>query len=252
MKRKIILTGNHDRSSLHGNTLEPFHERGYEVIESPTDKYTGHASFFFLPDGTTQEDIDSMQAKDYDFIFTHLADETQTLDRSHLDLSSLKGIRVSGHIHQFGKGYLGSTVITRYDERKKDSFLAVIDMDTKGIEYVKIPTYLDYVNVVYPEKITPEELRKENPDLRYALFTVTNSIDKEITKAYYEDLFKESRVQIYFRRIEKKKLQANEDALVESKTTHKTLSQHVNDFSVMKGLNPVVDGMLKKALSRRV
>jgi hypothetical protein len=125
-------------------------------------------------------------------------------------------------------------------------------MATNEIEYVKIPRYLDYVNVVYPEKITPEELKKENPDLRYALFTVTNSIDKEITKAYYEDLFKESSIQIFFRRIEKKKLQANEDALVESKTTHKTLSQHVSDFSKMKGLNPVVEGMLKKALSRRV
>jgi hypothetical protein len=128
----------------------------------------------------------------------------------------------------------------------------VIEMATKEIEYVKLPTYLDYVNVAYPNKITPEELRKENPDLRYCLLTVTNSIDKEITKAYYEDLFKESGIHIFFRRIEKKKLQANEDALVESKTTHKTLSQHVNDFSNMKGLNPVVDGMLKKALSRRV
>jgi len=110
--------------------------------------------------------------KNYDFIFSHVEDETNHFTESYCDLSVLKGKRIFGHIHIPNKNYLGSALITRYDEHSKDSFLGIIDIETKKYNQELIPKFLDYYEIEYPKPLYMV-------NAKYQIWDIFGALDKD-------------------------------------------------------------------------
>jgi DNA repair exonuclease SbcCD nuclease subunit len=240
--KKYILTGNHDynRTQNSYSTIPLQNISGVEIIYRPKRELIGNLNCLFLPfiydkseysnNLSQKEFYENYKKNDGDietnFVFHHLQDESINFGGNEgIDLSWTDGERVGGHIHIKNKNYLGTPYITRYDERGKESYILVIDLETKEKEYVKVSQFLDY-----------EELNYENPKSDYLNRTkellcyerIFDIIDAPSRQAA-EDKFKG----LYLREIRlKKNEEESNDSLSQEEKENKTLKDYFNGFCI--------------------
>lgn len=190
-KRKIIIAGNHDYDRYRNSySIDPLAEiPGVELIKKPIDLVIEGVSFKILPFFYDYifSDLESMKKEyeslsgTYDFILTHVSDETQNFGGTEgINLSNLKGERLQGHIHTGGKGYVESPLPNKTSEVLKERNLRVLNLETKEVLKRKIPQFLEYITVVYPEKIT-----KSFSESLINL-TITEAPDKTLALDHYK------------------------------------------------------------------
>lgn len=164
----FILQGNHDIGYRNSGIRLLMADKRVSLIETPTTNRVDGLNLAWLPYYySTNVNIPSMKEfyehppeefkGDYDFVFGHVGDETQTLFQSYIDLSKsgINGKRKFGHVHHYdGKNYLGSPLITRYDEKGKDSYISFIQNGKD--QDIKLPKFLDYADIKWDEM--PKEL----------------------------------------------------------------------------------------------
>lgn len=214
-KKKYLIAGNHS----YNRSQDSYAEEPLANIENTILIYTDYKieidnlKLLFLPfiydktgvlDSTMKEHYEDLSKEDYEindlnYIFHHVEDSTINFGGEYngINLDYLKGKRVGGHIHKRQIGYLGSALITRFDEKNKDSFILVIDTETKEEIYIEVPKFLDYVDLNYND-IPPEP----RPDLIYDIIDAPNKESAESKFGY-----------LYLREIYIKK---NEEELKES------------------------------------
>ena len=202
-KNKKIMSGNHCYNRLKNSHAEIplLNIANTEFINKPSYERIENLDCLFLPfmyDRTELTNNKTMEAFyiteyfqdidfEYDFIFTHLQDETIKFsedDENSIDLSFLKGQRMSGHIHKFQKGYLGSVLINNFAEKGKDSFIALIDTETKEIEYVKVPNFLQYNTIDYSDNF-PTNI----PNNVFVIYDIENAPSKEAAENKFVGLY---------------------------------------------------------------
>lgn len=159
-KHIFLITGNHDLSKRDGNVLEVLKSfDNISVIEEPTFIEIDSIYCAMLPhlirktknDKSMKEIYENMEVV-VNFIFGHFANETQTIFNHYIDTRHMDGKKILGHVHFAQGDFLGSPVKTRYDERNNENRIAVIDNDTKNLEYLPVPEFLSYKTIKYGEK----------------------------------------------------------------------------------------------------
>jgi len=120
--------------------------------------------------------------KQYAFIFGHITDVDIFGEIVNIDY--LKGKKILGHVHSknFGKSFLGSPYILSKNEQGEDKQLLLIDLETKELEYVKIPKFLDYYKVTYPNEV------KIPTNCEYPIFEIYKAPSIDIAKEKYKNL----------------------------------------------------------------
>jgi len=201
-KKIIILQGNHDIGYRNSGIRLLKADKRVVMIETPTKSIEEGLNCLWLPYYySTSVDIPSMKEYyenlpeelqgDYDYIFYHIADESQTLFNSFIDLSKSKisGKRCGGHVHMYSKNYLGSSIITRYDERGKSSYIKWIS--DKGDKDVEVPIFLDYKSVSWDT-----EKQLSTSVAPFILWTVTD-VPKGTTKKDVTEKFGIKEYELY-------------------------------------------------------
>ena len=142
---------------------------------------------------------------EFDYCMGHIEDETNHFSsKNFCDLSQLKVKHfLHGHIHtcNLDKGgrYLGSACMNSSTEHGNTKYLAIIDGETKEYELKEIPKFMEYYTVEYPNKL-------EKPKTRYAIFTVKNALDKNVTLEEYSKQAKELGFEFYTNKILKQRV----------------------------------------------
>ena len=115
---------------------------------------------------------------DPDFLFYHFPDETQAFGgiANGINLSWFKtGQLVGGDIHIQTNRYIGTPFPTRKDEAGQTGHLLIIDTETKKVEYVEVPQFMDYPVVKYgkdlPESKYPRAYIFEDAPSRGAVYS---------------------------------------------------------------------------------
>jgi hypothetical protein len=129
-----------------------------------------------------------MSTNKINIVCTHVEDETNHFGDEFCDLRGIKNIsglssrRISGHIHLPSDNYLGSALITRYDERGKDSFIAVINPeDPTLVRKHTTPVFLDYYTIKYGDDLPQVEAR-------YPIWNVTEAPSEDAVIDLYGNL----------------------------------------------------------------
>lgn len=230
-KEIFILSGNHDFCRVKNSySTEPLTSLdNIKVIYKPEIICFNNFKILFLPflydktcnsNSLTQKEFYSLYSKNFkdkcDIIIFHFEDETIQFggESNGIDLSWCEGERIGGHIHKKQAGYLGSPLITRYDEREKESFILLIDLDTKEKEYVKVPQFLDYVTIDYESAIV-------RPIVQFPIFDIINAPSREAAEEKFKGL--------YIRNIELKKDEENLSLIEESKESL-TIKEYFSNF----------------------
>lgn len=195
--RKIIQAGNHEYSRAKDRySLHPFEELDdVEVIYEETEMTLGSTEILILPyyyphlrkDVGRMEEYYPTLTGEYDFIFGHL----YFMDTygSYCDISSLKGRKIIGHDHDARKAkitgteeyaeYIGCPMPTSYTQRGQQGRLLVIDLETGTAEYIKIPMFLDYAEVTYPDPLPETEAQ-------FTIWSVKDVPDKQVAIDHYQ------------------------------------------------------------------
>jgi len=261
-----ILQGNHDCALLrdsYGNishstvlsVLKPL--PNVEIIDSwKYEKASNELpiSLLYLPhydhEGTDKESMDKVYSNlkidnNIDFAFTHVEDETNHFGNKFCDLSNLKVKQfLNGHIHtenlSSGGRYLGAPGFNSSSEANKTPYIAMIDIESKKHKLIEVPKFVEYLTVTYPEKL-PES------KVKYPIFTIHDSIDKQETLRFYS----EQRKDLYVRKVFTKKhksetLESNSE--YEKEDSIKNLfSQYGKDNKVSKDVSDICIDFLVKA-----
>lgn len=198
--KKIILVGNHDLSLSKGYQYKYLRSKFITIVDTPCSMKIDNLNCLMLPHyDYIQSEIkvpmyeyynnlpEELANQKYDFAFGHVMTENKLAidnkyfcDLSYLDISC----RVFGHYHLFNKNiggdYLGSVTLNSISERGKTPYIAVIDTNTKEIEYIQVPKFMDYYDVTYPESLP--ELK-----FKYNLITINEAIHKEEAIKFYTE-----------------------------------------------------------------
>jgi hypothetical protein len=224
-KKIYLLTGNHDYALLTGNSLEPFinfQNRVY-VIENPEIIKIENLDILALPyiydfvlDNNTMKNYyenlpEEFSNKKYDYVFYHFEDKTAEFREGHgVNIDYLNADYFdAGHIHvNFNDHYHGVPVISRFDERGHEGTILSIDCLTKDRKIIKVPKFLDYYEVTYPNDF---------PNLDKDIYPIYNLHDvptKNIAESYYTEKYKDR--ELWFRSSYKKKV----DSIKNTKKIH--------------------------------
>lgn len=142
--------------------------------------------------------------EEFDYGFGHIEDDTQNFSRHYPSTKDLKVKQwMNGHVHtptiQNGGNYLGSATLNSSTEHGNTKYLAIIDGETKEYELIEVPKYLEYYTVEYPNKL-------EKPKTKYAIFTVKNTLDKNVALEEYSKQAKEMGFEFYTNKVLKQRV----------------------------------------------
>jgi predicted phosphodiesterase len=169
-KKVFIISGNHDYSKIHGNTLLPLiHHENLNIILAPTETVIDNCKFLFLPYkyGRMKEEYENLKG-DYDFIITHTTPSFVAFGDEGIDYQ-LQGTFIHGHthivkakFHNDGKNthiFLEVPYPTRFGEHliDKHSVIALrYDKETnnKCLEYKEIPFFFTYETIKFGDQPT--------------------------------------------------------------------------------------------------
>lgn len=263
--KKYILAGNHDFNKLQESwSIQPLSKiEDVELILTRTYLENFHNSglnFLFLPfvydksrvlGNITQKDFYEQSFEKADFVhyvFHHLEDETISFngDYNGINLSQYKNAkRVGGHIHHRQKGYLGSSIIGRFDEKDKKSYLLEIDLKTKEENYVELPRFLNYINLDYSvDKVPYSTLSSfENNGkgyFEYRIYDILNAPSRDEAYSKFKGL--------YIREVFLKKDESIEDQNLElnnSEVKNLGLMEHWKNFCIKNKVNKKVQSKVE-------
>lgn len=240
-KNKFYLVGSHDYNRSR-NTYSPTplrQENNTEIIYDVGLKDLEGIKCLFLPfiydraisNKTQKEFYEEFGKKENikcDFCFHHLQDETICFGgiSNGINLSWVQGERIGGHIHKRQKGYLGTPCINRFDEKGKDSFLLLIDTETKEKEYIKTPQFLDYKSLDYEKNNVLEgliHLAGPGIPIELKIFDIINAPSKEAAEEKYKGRFIH---EIFLKKNEEEQL------LQEEQKETKTIKEYFNNFCI--------------------
>lgn len=180
-KNIYIIHGNHTyyyhkERDIDISTIKILKNRfdNIKIIENKEEAFTIEGiKFLGLPhlksrmiEGKTMkqyyEDLPEDIKKDYyDFIVGHIADKTNTTFGHFSDISYLNyGKIVLGHIHIKNGNSLGSYDINSRTEKEKDSYIGIIDIESKEYSEEKLERITDYFSITYD--ISLEDLKSES------------------------------------------------------------------------------------------
>lgn len=250
-KKKYILAGNHDFNRAKRSYSFQFLDNleGVETILKPQELEIGGSSFMCLPYyyDNFYEDLKPMREEyeamegSYDFVVTHIQDHTQKFseDDESIDTRKLKGERIQGHIHLPSPGYPGSPVPNKSSEVAEARFVWLVDTETKEIEKIMIPTFLDYAVIDYPKEITIKP--KEGT---YVNFMINNyegdrfSVLEKYRKEWGDNFF------VY--KMVRKSVQENSDheRMQKIETTKELWDRYVKTKRVKSDISKIVSGLL--------
>ena len=189
-KKVYVIRGNHDYSKRFGDGLEPLEALDNLVLFKEPTRTTIHDLEclilpYYYPYSNKLPPMEEHYANldvdwPLDLVFTHVPDETQTLDPMHIDLSYIKAQKISGHIHIPSENYLGSVMPTRFSENGKLNQIALID----GAEWKhpRIPIFLEYRELTYGDE------KPKTPDF-HVIWDIKEAPDKEAVYSMYPDLY---------------------------------------------------------------
>jgi len=234
-KKIYIITGNHEVSRTDGNMLEVLKTiPSICLIEHMEEIEINGFNCLCLPhfyrknkkDKTMTELYRSLDSKiEYDFIFGHFSDETQTMFGRYIDISHLKGKKLLGHIHIPTERYVGSPVINRYDEKGKENRLFIIDQN-KDLESLEIPRFMEYKTISYGEPIKDE--------LYYVMYDVIKAPSKEMV--YENKLYKDK----FIRKIHLEKSEEDISNDYNTNITDKSNKDYFEEFCSQNKINKLV------------
>lgn len=240
-RRMIIQAGNHDyhRKSDTLATSPLVNLPGVEVVteekEFLFDSLRVLCLPFFYPNsregiGTMKEHYEgevaeAMKGKRFDLLIGHLFDRPVIEgSKDFVDLSGFDAEHIwLGHDHRADLNYVGSPMPTSYTQKGHQGRLYLFDTESKSVEEIEIPRFIDYGEVTYPDALPAV-------DAEYVIWTVTESLDKQTTLDFYSESGKKP---FYTRRIEKKR-EEKEQKLAE-KSEHRSIEEMFNDFCAEKG-----------------
>ena len=227
-KEKNYLVGSHDYNRLK-NSYSPTplgRDKNTEIFYEPAIINIKNLKCLILPfiydktflDKSMKEYYENLPEKysnqEYDFIFHHVQDSSikfNAEDDSGINLDYLKGKRIGGHIHHRRKGYLGTPLINRFDEKGKDSFILIIDLETKEEEYIEVPKFMDYETIDY-------EIDCPDPCIR--IFDIINAPSRAAAEEKFKGLF--------LRNIELKKTLEESKEVVEEQSASSIKDHFIN------------------------
>lgn len=242
-KTIYILEGNHD-CNLETNALDFFKTLdNVIVIKDAQEIEIEGKKCFCLPhydhEGTDKEPMIVAYSKlegTYDYIFAHVLDETQNFGNSKnfCDLTKLKGKKLFGHVHsptvQKDGTYLGSVTKNSSTEKDDQKLLAVID--ESGLNFVNVPSFMEYETVKYGEDPTHKDT--------LVYLNVLEAPSKFEAKNYYETKFPNVKIN--------KVITKRQEVLNTEVPVTETDEVGFEAFAIEKGLSPEVIDICKKVL----
>ncbi|MGD9678166.1 MAG: metallophosphoesterase [Vulcanibacillus sp.] len=238
----IILTGNHDRT-LESSLLSIFRPlQKVEVIDKWKIDRIENLNCLFVPhiENNLIETYSALEIKEpIDYCFHHIEDDTSHFSKKFVDTSkwNVKNY-LCGHIHTetvTKKGhFLGSPTFNSLNEKGKTPYIAVVDCESKKYELVKVPIWVDYLDVYYPNELPLS-------DKKYAIYTVYDSIDKEQSIKYYTKQAQEKGFNFYCRRVHGKAIK--NEKLVEGSDINISEKTILDYFTEYKTINNVDDNV---------
>ena len=251
-QEKYILGGNHCYSRIKDTySIQPFSKlKDTTLIFKPEELDIEGISCLCLPYfyDNVYSDLKPMKEEyeslvgDYDIIATHIQDENNTMfgNNQSINISKLKGQRIQGHLHAIKDnkdGYVNSPLANTKAEILDKRYCFLYDIETKTIEKIEIPNFLNYSEVVYPEPITVN--KEENS---YTLYTIREVTDKQTVI----DFYRQTNPNIYIKEIVKKKLQTMTEQY--ESQAQKSILDFFNEYSQENKLNQEVQSIITELL----
>lgn len=186
-KHIYILEGNHD-SNAEEDALDHFmYLDNVTVVKEATEIQIEGNKCLFLPhydhEGTYKRPMTEVYSElsgSYDYIFSHVMDETQSFGKAVCDLSNLQGRKLFGHVHSpnilKGGNYLGSVIKNSSTEKDDQKILA--NITSTGLDYVTVPSFLEYETVEFGNEIACKD--------KLVLLTVTEAPTRAEAVDFYE------------------------------------------------------------------
>jgi len=159
-----ILSGNHDISTIKGNSVYSFRKmEGVSVYKVPETITIENHNCLMLPFLYTnmKEEYEKLDGV-YDFIFTHVTTPETAFGEEGLELK-MKGTYLHGHTHtqldysRSGNQHyvIGCPYSTRHGEQNQNHRIAKIN-DDKSIDFIPVPQYFTFRDVEYGDDIKEE------------------------------------------------------------------------------------------------
>jgi len=256
-----ILEGNHDQNMdsnfttafrpLHNVTLiEKISELSIENINCLCLPYYDNVKTKSVPmtEYYSSLEVTNKFNKQYDYAFHHVEDEQNHYSKKYCDLSWVKTNNwLCGHIHteNITKGgrILGAPIFNSSSEKDKTPYIAKIDISTKQYELIKVPIFLSYLEVDYPEKLSV-------PKTKYALWTVNNSLNKNETIKYYEKEAKELGIDFNVRRVNNKRI-VKETLITGDKKVKESYTETFNRYAKDNKLDSTIHDICIDIISKK-
>ena len=235
-KHKYILSGNHCYNRLRNDfSISIFNKLlNTTLIKKPQELDIEGLSTLCLPYyyDNIYSDLKPMKVEyenmqgEYDIIISHIQDETQAFisnDPNSINISKLKGERIQGHLHAVKNnvsGYVNSPLANTKGEVLDKRYCFLYDIETKIIEKVEIPNFLNYSELSYPEKLTNEKIGEF-----FTLFTIKDYTDKQTAI----DFYRKDNPNLYIKEMIKKKLQSVSDEY--KSQSKKSIKDFFEDYS---------------------
>lgn len=228
-KAIYLLAGNHDWSEvLKTHSILPLKNNPrIHLITSPETIVIENHKMVFLPfietTHKTREVYKEIKEewKDCEYVFYHFEDESIQFSKKKtgIDLSSIQGKRIGGHIHLSQMNYeLSMPVLSRYDERSEKNNLLCIDGSCET--YVDVPKYLGYATVNYPNNLP-------NVDSKYTLWDVYESTNEKATRKFYKEKYPDIIIREIHKKVEKEENIKNDNIAL-------TLDEHFENYIVKR------------------
>lgn len=252
-----ILQGNHDINLLSSilSVFAPI--PNVRVITEHTYEELGSTSFLFLPyynhEGKnlkpmteTYSNLEKLYPNTINYGLGHIEDYSSHFSSKFCDTSKLKVKQwLNGHIHTEtvtkGGNYLGSPILNSSTESGKTPYIAEIDLETTEYKLIKVPKFLEYYTVDYPNDL-PEITTP------LALFLVNNSIDKNETLSFYKEKAKELGFEFHARRILKKRVKLDDVENEKEFVSNKTDTEYFTEFMIATKIDENVASICQSVL----
>ena len=178
-----------------------------------------------------------------DYCCGHLEDDSSHFSKRFVDLSKLNVKHfLHGHIHtcNLDKGgrFLGSACMNSSTESGTDKYIAVINGESKEYELVKLPKFMDYYEVSYPNPLP-------KIPTKFGIFLVRDALDKNTAIEEYSKQAEKLGYTFYARKVLTKKSKNLELDEIEQSTDKPTFEQ----FAKSVGLSDSVSDICKQVIN---
>ena len=185
-KHSHLITGNHDRSNIKGNTLIPhvLHDN-ISVYEDATEVIIDNVKCFMLPFRNNDQEYPILAGR-YDYIFTHITPVEVQFANEGIKFPNLEGIFIHGHTHiqsefidEYGhKHYvLGVPIETRHLEAQKHKIVEI--SSNKEMTFIDVPFYFTHETVEYGEE----------PTSKNNILNIINAPNKKLVYEKYSNYY---------------------------------------------------------------